>query len=155
MKNILILLVAVSSFAMSQSTILGGPVRSYYLKGTPALGATYTNDTFDSSGTFVFGNMSRLELRFKSLDSTFVYVSLWRKNDSPSSQTWTATDSIVIHPASGAGADTAWVLRSHAVDLPKGTGAQYQFQYRFQSSGNWVTQAVAASYRVWLNYVGH
>lgn len=155
MKKIMILLVLVSAFAMSQSTIIGGPIRSYYLKGTPALGATYTNGTFDSSGTFVFGNMSRLELRFKSLDSTFVYVSLWRKNDSPSSQTWTATDSILIHPASGAGADTAWVLRSHAVDLPKGTGAQYQFQYRFQASGNWATQATAASYRVWLNYVGH
>jgi hypothetical protein len=155
MKNILILLVLVSSFALSQSTIIGGQVRSYYLKGTPALGATYTNDTFDSSGTFIFGNMNRLELRFKSLDSTFVVVSLWRKNDSPSSQTWTATDSITIHPASGAGADTVWSLRNTVADLPTNTGAQYQFQYRFAASGNWVTQATAASYRVWLNYVGH
>lgn len=155
MKNIIILLVSVASVAMSQSTIIGGPVRSIYLKGTPALGATYTNNTFDSSGTFIFGNLSRLEMRFKSLDSTKVTVSLWVKNDSPSSQTWTATDSITIFPASGAGADTAWTLRNHATDLPKGTGLQYQFQFRFAAAGNWVTQATAASYRAWLNYVGH
>jgi hypothetical protein len=144
-----------SSLAVSQNTILGGQVRSLYLKGTPLTGATYTNSTFDSSGTFVFGNLSRLDLRFKSLDSTYVVVSIWKKVDSPSSQTWVALDSVTIHPVNGAGADTTWVLRSTVADIPNGTGTQYQFQYRFAGSGNWVTQAVAASYRVWLNYVGH
>lgn len=154
MKKILFLLCAVSVVAFSQGTILGGNVRSLYLKGTPAAGASYTNSTFDSSATFVFGNLSRLELRFQTNDSTFATVSVWRKNDSPLSQTWIPVDSVTIHPANGAAADTVWTLRSNTVDIVKGTGQQYQFQYRFNSSGNWATQANPSSLRIWLNYVG-
>jgi hypothetical protein len=155
MKKILILLVVASSLAFSQTTLIGGAVRSFYLKGTPAAGVTYTNSTFDSSGTFQFGNLSRLALRLVTNDSTFVVVSLWKKEQNSISATWAAVDSVTIHPTSGAAADTSWTLRSTAVDIPKGTGTLYQFQYRFSSTGNWATQATASSLRVWLNYVGH
>jgi hypothetical protein len=156
MKKILFLLLVVSTLSFAQNYLIGGTVQSYYLKGTPALGATYTNDTFDSSKAFNFGNCSRLELRLKSLDSTFVVISLWQKLDSKTAAaTWVALDSITVHPTSGAGADTVWTLRSAVADVIKFTNAQYQFQYRFASSGNWATQATAASYRVWLNFVGH
>ena len=155
MKKVLFLLMVVSSFVFSQNTIIGGPIRTYYIKGTPALGATYTNSSFDSSGTFVFGNLSRVALRVKSLDSTFMTVSLWRRYAGATSTAWTATDSVTIHPASGAGADTAWVLRSAVADLPTGTGTEYQLQFRHAASGNWATQATAASIKIWLEYVGH
>ena len=155
MKKLILLVVALSAVAYSQNTLVGGSIRTYFLKGTAATGATYTNGTFDSSGTFAFGNLSRLALRFVTNDSTFAYVSIWKKEASSLSASWTAVDSILIHPASGAAADTVWTLRSTAVDVPKGTGTLYQFQYRFQSSGNWATQATASSLKVWLEYVGH
>jgi len=156
MKNIIIALVLVTGLVFGQqASVLGKAANVVYLKGTPALGATYTNSTFDSSRAFIFANASRLALRVQTGDSTYAYVSLWKKEASPLSQTWVAVDSILIHPASGAAADTVWTLRSHATDIPKGTGTRYQFQYRFQSTGNWATQATAASLKVWLEYVGY
>ena len=155
MKKLILMVVAVSAMAFSQGTLIGGAIQVKYIKGTPALGATYTNNTFDSSGTFIFGNLARLALRFQTNDSTYAVVSLWKKEASPLSQTWTAVDSVTIHPTSGAAADTVWTLRNNATDIPKGTGTQYQFQYRFASSGNWVTQATASSLKIWLEYKGH
>ena len=155
MKKLIIMVFALSAFAFSQGTLIGGPIQVKYIKGTPALGATYTNSTFDSSGTFIFGNLARLALRLQTNDSTFTVVSLWKKEASPLSQTWVAVDSVTIHPASGAAADTVWTLRNNVVDIPKGAGTQYQFQYRFASSGNWVTQATASSLKIWLEYKGH
>ena len=156
MKNILIALVLVSGLVFGQqASVFGKPAGVLFLKGTPALGATYTNSTFDSSRALYLGGAARLALRVQTGDSTYAYVSLWKKEASPLSQTWVAVDSILIHPASGAAADTVWTLRSHATDIPKGTGTQYQFQYRFQSTGNWATQATAASLKVWLEYVAY
>lgn len=155
MKNILIALVVFTGMVFGQrASILGTPANVVYLKGTATTGASYTNSTFDSSRALILANATRLALRVQTLDSTFAYISLWKKEATPNSQTWTAIDSILIHPASGAGADTVWTLRNNVTDIPKGTGTQYQFQYRFQSSGNWATQATAASLKVWLEYVG-
>lgn len=156
MKNILIALVLVSGLVFGQqASVFGKPASVLFLKGTPATGASYTNSTFDSSRALIFANASRLALRLQTADSTFVTVSLWKKEASPLSQSWTAIDSVTIHPASGAAADTVWTLRNNVVDIPKGAGTQYQFQYRFASSGNWASQATAASLKVWLEYTGH
>lgn len=126
-------------------------VEKWYLVGNSAQGDTFSNLTPDiNTAGAVLAQYRLLGARLVSNDSTYLYLSVDRKLTS----TWAPYDSVVIHPASGAGADTIWTIRSNALERFQAFGAQYRFRLNYQTSGN-ASQSQATKPRItlWLEGV--
>jgi len=126
-------------------------VEKWYLVGNAAQGDTFSSLSLarNTAGA-VMAQYRLLGARLVSNDSTYLYLSVDRKLTS----TWSPYDSVLIHPASGAGADTIWTLRSNVIEKFQAFGAQYRFRLNFFASGN-ASQSQATKPRItlWLEGV--
>jgi len=146
MKKVMVLLFVFSAFAFSQSPITQ-VVEKWYLIGSTAQGDTFSalSPARNTSGA-IFANYALLQARLTSNDSTHVYIAVDRKLSS----TWAAFDSVLIHPATGAAADTFWTLRNNTVEKFPNFGAQYRFRLNFLSGNASQSQATKPRITLWI-----
>jgi hypothetical protein len=149
MKKVTFLLFVLSVIGFAQSPITQ-VVEKWYLIGNSAQGDTFSalSPARNTSGA-IFANYALLGARLTSNDSTHLYIAVDRKLSS----TWAAFDSVLIHPATGAAADTFWTLRSNTVEKFHAFGAQYRFRLNFLSGCASQSQATKPRVTLWIEGV--
>lgn len=146
MKKVIFLLLVVSAFGFSQAPNNQG-IRKWYLVGSTAQGDTFSAlSPARNTSAAILGNYSRVTARLKTNDSTHAYISI----DQNLSGTWSPLDSVLIHPASGAAADTFWNLRNSVAELLDASGAQHRFRLNFQAGCASQNQATKPRVTLWL-----